>query len=103
MVIVAARMECVKRLVRQRLVRSVRFGRIRRPRCPPAARMRGRAPTTTARRLRMALKLDVTVPAEGGIELGAWLFLPEGDGIRPAITMAHGFGGTREYGLERFA
>jgi len=49
------------------------------------------------------LKLDVTVPAEGGIELGAWLFLPEGDSIRPAITMAHGFGGTKEHGLERFA
>jgi len=49
------------------------------------------------------LKLDVTIPAEGGIELGAWLFLPEGDGIRPAITMAHGFGGSREHGLERFA
>jgi len=46
------------------------------------------------------LKLDVTIPAEGGIELGAWLFLPKGDGIRPAITMAHGFGGTREHGLE---
>ena len=49
------------------------------------------------------LKLDVTIPAEGGIELGAWLFLREGDGSRPAITMAHGFGGTREHGLERFA
>ena len=49
------------------------------------------------------LKLDVTIPAEGGIELGAWLFLPEGDGVRPAITVAHGFGGTREHGLERFA
>jgi fermentation-respiration switch protein FrsA (DUF1100 family) len=49
------------------------------------------------------LTLDVTIPAEGGIELGAWLFLPEGDGIRPGITMAHGFGGTREHGLERFA
>jgi cephalosporin-C deacetylase-like acetyl esterase len=48
------------------------------------------------------LKLDVTIPAEGGTELGAWLFLPEGDGIRAAITMAHGFGGTREHGLERF-
>ena len=32
------------------------------------------------------LTLDVTIPAEGGIELGAWLFLPEGDGIRPGIT-----------------
>jgi fermentation-respiration switch protein FrsA (DUF1100 family) len=49
------------------------------------------------------LKLDVTIPAEGGIELGAWLFLPEGDGVRPAITMAHGFGGTKEHGLDRFA
>jgi fermentation-respiration switch protein FrsA (DUF1100 family) len=51
----------------------------------------------------MALKLDVRVPAEGGIELGAWLFLPEGDGPRAAITMAHGFAGTKEHGLERFA
>ena len=49
------------------------------------------------------LKLDVRVPAEGGIELGAWLFLPEGDGPHPAITMAHGFAGTKEHGLERFA
>jgi fermentation-respiration switch protein FrsA (DUF1100 family) len=48
-------------------------------------------------------KIDVKVPAEGGIELGAWLFLPTGDGIRPAITMAHGFAGTKEHGLERFA
>jgi dienelactone hydrolase len=49
------------------------------------------------------LKIDVKVPAEGEIELGAWLFLPKGDGIRPAITMAHGFAGTKEHGLERFA
>src|SRR5271170_1155641 len=49
------------------------------------------------------LKLDVSVPAEGGIELGAWLFLPAGNGVHPAITMAHGFGGTREHGLKRFA
>ncbi len=51
----------------------------------------------------MVLKLNVKVPAEGGIELSAWLFLPEGDGIRPAITMAHGFAGAKEHGLERFA
>jgi fermentation-respiration switch protein FrsA (DUF1100 family) len=49
------------------------------------------------------MKIDVKVPAEGGIELSAWLFLPEGDGIRPAITMAHGFAGAKEHGLERFA
>jgi hypothetical protein len=41
----------------------------------------------------MISKLDVWVPAEGGIGLGAW---------HPAITMAHGFAGTREHGLERF-
>ena len=49
------------------------------------------------------MKIDVKVPAEGEIELGAWLFLPKGEGIRPAITMAHGFAGTKEHGLERFA
>ena len=51
----------------------------------------------------MVLKIDITVPAEGGIDLGAWLFLPEAPGIRPAITMAHGFAGTKEHGIERFA
>jgi hypothetical protein len=44
-------------------------------------------------------KLDVRIPAEGGIELGAWLFLPEGDDPHPAITMAHGFAGTKEHGI----
>jgi cephalosporin-C deacetylase-like acetyl esterase len=48
---------------------------------------------------KMISKLDVRVPAEGGIGLGAWLFLPKGDGAHPAITMAHGFAGTREHGL----
>src|SRR5713226_6290430 len=52
---------------------------------------------------KMISKLDVRVPAEGEIGLGAWLFLPKGDGAHPAITMAHGFAGTREHGLERFA
>jgi fermentation-respiration switch protein FrsA (DUF1100 family) len=53
--------------------------------------------------LDVVLKIDVKVPAEGEVQLGAWLFLPKGDGIRPAITMAHGFAGTKEHGLERFA
>jgi fermentation-respiration switch protein FrsA (DUF1100 family) len=48
-------------------------------------------------------KIDVRIPAEGGIELGAWLFLPDDRVSRPAITMAHGFAGTREHGLEPFA
>lgn len=51
----------------------------------------------------MVSRIDVRIPAEGGIELGAWLFLPEGSTSRPAITMAHGFAGTREHGLEPFA
>jgi fermentation-respiration switch protein FrsA (DUF1100 family) len=48
-------------------------------------------------------KIDVTIPVEGDVKLGAWLFIPEGVGVRPAITMAHGFAGTREHGIERFA
>jgi hypothetical protein len=51
----------------------------------------------------MISKLDVRLPAEGRVELGAWLFLPEGSGASPAITMAHGFAGTKEHGIERFA
>jgi fermentation-respiration switch protein FrsA (DUF1100 family) len=51
----------------------------------------------------MTTKTDVRIPAEGGIELGAWLFAPQGKGPHPAITMAHGFAGTKEHGLERFA
>ncbi len=37
------------------------------------------------------------------IELGAWLFLPDGAGPWLAITMAHGYTGTKEHGIERFA
>ena len=51
----------------------------------------------------MVQKIDVTIPVEGDVKLGAWLFIPEGVGVRPAITMAHGFAGTREHGIERFA
>ena len=51
----------------------------------------------------MVVKIDVRLPAEGGIELGAWLFLPHEVGPHPAITMAHGYAGTREHGIERFA
>lgn len=51
----------------------------------------------------MVSTMDVRIPADGGIELGARLFLPEGAGPRPAITMAHGFAGTKEHGLTRFA
>ncbi|MCQ8277380.1 alpha/beta fold hydrolase [Acetobacteraceae bacterium KSS8] len=48
-------------------------------------------------------KQTVSFPAEGGIELAAWLFLPAGPGPHPGITMAHGYGGTRYHGLEKMA
>jgi fermentation-respiration switch protein FrsA (DUF1100 family) len=51
----------------------------------------------------MVSKIDVSFPAEGGITLDAWLFLPEVAGPHPAITMAHGYAGTKYHGIERFA
>jgi len=52
----------------------------------------------------MFRKQDVRFPAEGGIELSAWLFVPEHLGAPlPAITMAHGYGGTKYHGLEPMA
>ncbi|MEH3116381.1 MAG: alpha/beta fold hydrolase [Methylorubrum populi] len=48
-------------------------------------------------------KEDVRFPAEGGIDLSAWLFLPEGAGPHPGITMAHGYGGTKYHGIEPMA
>lgn len=48
-------------------------------------------------------KHTVSFPAEGGVELSAWLFIPGGSGPFPGITMAHGFGGTKYHGLEVFA
>jgi hypothetical protein len=42
-------------------------------------------------------KEDVRFPAEGRIELSAWLFVPERRAARsPAITMAHGYAGQAE-------
>jgi fermentation-respiration switch protein FrsA (DUF1100 family) len=52
----------------------------------------------------MAIRDDVRFRVDGGIELGAWLYLPEsGKHLRPAITMAHGYAGTREHGIAKFA
>jgi fermentation-respiration switch protein FrsA (DUF1100 family) len=41
----------------------------------------------------------------GGVTCRAWLFLPKGDDSMavPCIVMAHGFGATRECGLEPYA
>jgi uncharacterized protein len=51
----------------------------------------------------MTSKLDVSIPAEGGVSLHGWLFVPDGTGPHPAVTMAHGFGGSIHHGLEPFA
>jgi fermentation-respiration switch protein FrsA (DUF1100 family) len=46
---------------------------------------------------------DISIPLPDGVNLGAWLYTPDGDGRYPAITMAHGFGGTKYHGLDRIA
>jgi dienelactone hydrolase len=52
----------------------------------------------------MFRKEDVHFPAEGGIELSAWLFMRERRaGPLAAITMAHGYAGTKYHGLEPMA
>jgi fermentation-respiration switch protein FrsA (DUF1100 family) len=51
----------------------------------------------------MVQRQDVEFTAEGGVTLRGWLFVPEGPGRHPAITMAHGYAGVRDHGLERFA
>jgi len=51
----------------------------------------------------MVQRRDVEFTAEGGVTLRGWLFVPDGSGPHPAITMAHGFAGVKEHGLERFA
>ncbi|NLS06298.1 hypothetical protein HGP14_23545 [Rhizobium sp. P32RR-XVIII] len=52
----------------------------------------------------MFKKHDLRFPAEGGIELSAWLFVPEGHKLPlPAITMAHGYAGTKYHGIEPIA
>lgn len=51
----------------------------------------------------MTHRTDIAFPAEGGVTLRGWLYLPDGPGPHPAITMAHGYAGVKEFGLERFA
>jgi cephalosporin-C deacetylase-like acetyl esterase len=51
----------------------------------------------------MVQRNDVEFEADGGVKLRGWLFLPDGPGPHPAITMAHGYAGTKDHGLEPFA
>jgi len=51
----------------------------------------------------MVEQIDVEFGVEGNATLRGWLFVPDMPGRRPAITMAHGYAGIREHGLDRFA
>jgi cephalosporin-C deacetylase-like acetyl esterase len=47
---------------------------------------------------------DVEFEVEGGDRLRGWRFVPENRFARhPSISMAHGYAGVKEHGLERFA
>src|SRR5258708_24703690 len=58
---------------------------------------------TIARR-NMTQRRDVEFEVEGREHLRGWLFVPDGatDPL-PAVSMAHGYAGVKEHGLERFA
>lgn len=51
----------------------------------------------------MTQRIDIAFPAEDDITLRGWLYVPDGSSPYPAITMAHGYAGVKEFGLERFA
>ena len=52
----------------------------------------------------MVIREDIRFTVDGGVKLGAWLYLPDGPRSHcPAITMAHGYAGTREHGVAKFA
>lgn len=49
-------------------------------------------------------KTDVHFPCDDETNLGGWLYLPESAPFpHPAISMAHGFAGIKEHGLDAFA
>jgi uncharacterized protein len=51
----------------------------------------------------MAERKNVEFAVEGGATLRGWLFVPGAKGPARAITLAHGYAGVKEHGLERFA
>lgn len=51
----------------------------------------------------MVRRTDVEFAVDGNVKLRGWLFVPPGEGRRPAITMAHGYAGVKEHSLEPFA
>ena len=52
----------------------------------------------------MVERRNIEFSVDGGDRLRGWLFLPsKRNGKVPAISMAHGYAGVKEHGLERFA
>jgi uncharacterized protein len=52
----------------------------------------------------MVERRNIEFEVDGGDRLRGWLFVPAtGEGAHPAISMAHGYAGVKEHGLERFA
>ena len=41
-----------------------------------------------------AKRVTVQIPTSSGDAIEAWVYLPEGSGLHPAVVMAHGIGGT---------
>ena len=51
----------------------------------------------------MVERRNVEFEAEGGVKLRGWLFMPSsGPRFYPAITMAYGYAGIKEQGIEPF-
>lgn len=50
----------------------------------------------------MVQRLDVEFPSDG-VTCRGWLYLPDADGPRPIIVMAHGLGGLRTMRLDAYA
>jgi dienelactone hydrolase len=48
-------------------------------------------------------KKEYRVRGRGRRDVARWLFVPGAKGPAPAITMAHGYAGVKEHGMERFA
>ncbi|MEW1819231.1 alpha/beta fold hydrolase [Arthrobacter sp. NPDC080031] len=50
----------------------------------------------------MVEREDIEFEADGGVMLRGWLYIPDGPGPHPAISMAHGYAGVKEHRLDGF-
>jgi uncharacterized protein len=48
-------------------------------------------------------RMTVQIPTASSDAIEAWVHLPEGRGLHPAVVMAHGIGGIKAGGLSLFA